>query len=78
MGEKRLKYSAWLDLDVTRLFNETRPDRPPTSQTLVSKVEAKFKELGNVRDLPKTGRLIQDANANLEFMLSLEDTWLQI
>lgn len=31
-----------------RLFYRTYPDRPPISQTIVSRVEAKFKEFGDL------------------------------
>lgn len=42
--------------EVRILFNETHPNRPPISQSTVSRIENKFRDLGHVRDKPRAGR----------------------
>lgn len=59
--------------EAAQLFNELHPDRPPISQKVVSRIEAKFREFGNVRDLPKFGRPAPDENQQLNVLLSLEE-----
>ncbi|KAJ8958709.1 hypothetical protein NQ318_016436 [Aromia moschata] len=42
--------------EVCRLFHEMHPDREPVSQSTVSRIERKYRELGHVRDAPRQGR----------------------
>ena len=39
--------------EVCNLFNASHPDRPPITKSTVSKIEPKFVEHGDVKDLPK-------------------------
>ncbi|KAJ8961850.1 hypothetical protein NQ318_021467, partial [Aromia moschata] len=39
--------------EVCRLFHEMHPDREPVSQSTVSRIERKYRELGHVRDAPR-------------------------
>ncbi|KAJ8937046.1 hypothetical protein NQ318_007122 [Aromia moschata] len=41
--------------EVCRLFHEMHPDREPVSQSTVSRIERKYRELGHVRDAPRQG-----------------------
>ncbi|KAJ8931856.1 hypothetical protein NQ318_009800, partial [Aromia moschata] len=45
--------------EVCRLFHEMHPDREPVSQSTVSRIERKYRELGHVRDAPRV-RLIHE------------------
>lgn len=60
-------------IETAQLFNEIHPDRPPICQKMVSRIEAKFREFGHVRDLPKSGRPTRDENEQLDVLLSLEE-----
>lgn len=42
--------------EVVQLFNATHPDRLRISQSMVSRVEANFREFGHARDIKKSGR----------------------
>ncbi|KAJ8947311.1 hypothetical protein NQ318_004563, partial [Aromia moschata] len=57
--------------EVCKLFNAKYPDNPIT-QCTVSKIESKFRETDDVKDLPKSGRpkITQDKKINI--MLSME------
>lgn len=60
--------------EVRILFSETHPNRPPISQSTVSRIENKFREFGHVRDKPKTGRpLALDENRQLDAMLMVQE-----
>lgn len=59
--------------EVVHLFNGTRPDLPPISQSTVSRVEAKFREYGHVRDLPKSGRPSLPEDEQLNVLLAVEE-----
>ncbi|KAJ8936324.1 hypothetical protein NQ318_007173 [Aromia moschata] len=44
--------------EVCRLFHEMHPDREPVSQSTVSRIERKYRELGHVRDAPRQVRQV--------------------
>lgn len=72
MNEKKLKQNTH-SIEAARLYNEIHPNRPPTSQTVVRRIKAKFRECGHVRDLPKSGRPAKEENNQLEVLLSMEE-----
>ncbi|KAJ8945251.1 hypothetical protein NQ318_016671 [Aromia moschata] len=57
---------------VCNLFNAKYPDNPITQST-VSKIESKFREPGNVKDLPKSGcpKITQDKKSDI--VLSMKE-----
>lgn len=59
--------------EVVELFNATHPDRPPISQSMVSRVEAKFREFGHVRDARKSGRKSITEEDQLNIVLAVQD-----
>jgi len=60
--------------EVCVLFNETHPDLTPISQSTVTRIENKFRDLGHVRDKPKTGRpLALDENRQLDAVLMVQE-----
>lgn len=59
--------------ETAELFNEIHPDRPPISQSVVSRVEAKFREFGHVRDQPRSGRPSVSENDQLNVLLSFQE-----
>lgn len=59
--------------EVCELFNQKYPDRPPISQSTVSKIEKKFHQIGNVRDAPKTGRPSVSEEKQLDVLLNVRD-----
>lgn len=56
--------------EVCRLFHEMHPDREPISQSTVSRIEQKYRELGHVRDAPKPGRRKINENIQEDIILS--------
>lgn len=58
--------------EVCDLFNAKYPDRP-ISQSTVSKIESKFRETGDVKDIPKPGRPNVSEDQKLNILLSMED-----
>lgn len=60
--------------EVRILFNETHPNRPPISQSTVSRIENKFRDLGHVRDKPRVGRPpALDENRQLDALLMVQE-----
>lgn len=59
--------------EVCELFNQKYPNRPPISQSTVSKIERKFIQFGHVRDVPRCGRPQVDENKQLEVLLAVQD-----
>ncbi|KAJ8955911.1 hypothetical protein NQ318_005459 [Aromia moschata] len=55
--------------EVCNLFNAKYPDNPITR---VSKIESKFRETGDVKDLPKAGRPKIAQDKNIDIVLSME------
>ncbi|KAJ8954606.1 hypothetical protein NQ318_003139 [Aromia moschata] len=56
--------------EVCRLFHEVHPDREPVSQSTVSRIERKYRELGHVRDAPRQGRPKINENVQQDVILS--------
>lgn len=56
--------------EVCRLFHEMHPDREPISQSTVSRIERKYRELGHVRDAARQGRPKIDENIQQDIILS--------
>ncbi|KAJ8960604.1 hypothetical protein NQ318_013895, partial [Aromia moschata] len=68
--------------EVVRLFREMHPDLPPLNQgtinpdiiqSTVSKIESKFRETGDVKDLPKSGRPKITKDKKIDIVLSMEE-----
>ncbi|KAJ8960857.1 hypothetical protein NQ318_020155 [Aromia moschata] len=58
---------------VCEIFNTKYPDRR-ISQSTVSRIENKFREFGNVTDIPKSGRKrILDNSQKLDILLDIKD-----
>lgn len=57
---------------VCTLFNAKYPERPIT-QSVVSKIERKFRETGSAEDRPKTGRPALDEETKLNILLTFEE-----
>ncbi|KAJ8957005.1 hypothetical protein NQ318_012172 [Aromia moschata] len=58
--------------EVCNLFNAKYPDNPIT-QSAVNKIESKFRETGDVKDLPKSGRPKITQVKKIDIVLSMED-----
>ncbi|KAJ8955433.1 hypothetical protein NQ318_003531, partial [Aromia moschata] len=58
--------------EVCNLFNSKYPDNPITQST-VSKIESKFRETGDVKDLAKLGRPKITQDKNIDIVLSMEE-----
>ncbi|KAJ8954560.1 hypothetical protein NQ318_000794 [Aromia moschata] len=56
--------------EVCNLFNANYPDNLLTQST-VSKIESKFRETGDVKDLPKSGRPKITQDKNIDTVLSM-------
>ncbi|KAJ8935476.1 hypothetical protein NQ318_009601 [Aromia moschata] len=59
--------------EVCNLFNAKYPDDPITQST-VSKIKSKFRETGDVKDLPKSGRLKITHDKKIDTVLSMEES----
>ncbi|XP_057658360.1 uncharacterized protein LOC130895195 [Diorhabda carinulata] len=59
--------------EVCELFNQKYPDRTPISQSTVSKIEKKFREIGHIRDAPKSGRPSISEETQLDVLLSVQE-----
>lgn len=61
--------------EVCHLFNTVHPERNPISQSTVSRLVAKFRETGDVKDLPKAGRPKSTTNEDrsLDVLLAVTD-----
>ncbi|KAJ8934633.1 hypothetical protein NQ318_010443 [Aromia moschata] len=59
--------------EVVEFFNETHPDRHPISQSMVSNIESKYRNFGQVRDLPKSGRPSKSEEGQLNFLLAIQE-----
>lgn len=59
--------------EVCTLFNNKYPNREPISQSTVSKIENKFREMGHVKDLPKGSRKPVSENKQLDVLLAFQD-----
>ncbi|KAJ8956019.1 hypothetical protein NQ318_006295 [Aromia moschata] len=58
---------------ICEIFNTKYPDRR-ISQSTVSRIENKFREFGNVTDIPKSGRKrILDDKQKLDILLDIQD-----
>ncbi|KAJ8957087.1 hypothetical protein NQ318_007301 [Aromia moschata] len=68
----RLKNKTRTEQDVCNLFNAKCPDNTITQST-VSKIESKFRETGNVKDLPKSGRPKITQDKKIDIVLSMEE-----
>ncbi|KAJ8946464.1 hypothetical protein NQ318_004510 [Aromia moschata] len=58
--------------EVCNLFNAKYPDNPITQST-VSKIESKFRETGDVKDLPKSGHPKITQDKKIDIVLSMEE-----
>ncbi|KAJ8938356.1 hypothetical protein NQ318_000148, partial [Aromia moschata] len=58
--------------EVCNLFNAKYPDNPITQST-VSNIESKFRETGDVKDLPQSGRPKITQDKKIDIMLSIEE-----
>ncbi|KAJ8955224.1 hypothetical protein NQ318_000250 [Aromia moschata] len=58
--------------EVCNLFNAKYPDNPITQST-VSKIEYKFRETGDVKDLPKSRRPKITQDKKIDIVLSMEE-----
>ncbi|KAJ8958932.1 hypothetical protein NQ318_019702 [Aromia moschata] len=58
--------------EVCNLFNAKYPDNPITQST-VNKIESKFRETGDVKDLPKSGRPKITQDKKIDIVLSMEE-----
>lgn len=67
VGDKTRTHS-----EVCRIFNDKYPDRH-ISQSTVSRVEQKFRQLGTVKDLPKYGRSKLNDEKKLDVLLHVEE-----
>ncbi|KAJ8942797.1 hypothetical protein NQ318_013012 [Aromia moschata] len=59
--------------EVVRLFRETHPDLPPLNQGTISKIEAKYREMGHVRKVPSKRQAVVDDDTKLNLLLALEE-----
>ncbi|KAJ8948242.1 hypothetical protein NQ318_013230 [Aromia moschata] len=59
--------------EVVRLFRETHPDLPPLNQGTISKIEAQYREMGNVRKVPSKRQAVVDDDTKLNLLLALEE-----
>jgi Transposase. len=59
--------------EACQLFNATYPDRPPITQSTVSRVLARFEETGSVKDAPRAGRPRVDDETRLNILVELQD-----
>lgn len=62
-------------VEVVALFNEVYPNRPPISQSSVSKIIKKYSDTGSVKDKPRSGRLksVTESDAALNVLLAIEE-----
>ncbi|KAJ8945579.1 hypothetical protein NQ318_010436 [Aromia moschata] len=58
--------------EVCNLFNAKYPDNT-IIQSTVSKIESKFRETGDVKDLPKSGRPKITQDKKIDIVLSIEE-----
>ena len=59
--------------EVCDLFNANHPDRPPITRSTVSKIELKFAEHGNVRDLPKGRPAKVSEDSKIDVLLEIQN-----
>lgn len=59
--------------EVCHLFNAKYPNRNPISQSTVSRVEARFRETGHVKDRPKSGRPDIAEETKINVLLTLQE-----
>ncbi|KAJ8955218.1 hypothetical protein NQ318_000243 [Aromia moschata] len=59
--------------EVVRLFRETHPDLPPLNQGTISKIEARYREMGHVRKVPSKRQAVVDDDTKLNLLLALEE-----
>ncbi|KAJ8947425.1 hypothetical protein NQ318_009631 [Aromia moschata] len=59
--------------EVVRLFRETHPDLPPLNQGTISKIEAQYREMGHVRNVPSKRQAVVDDDTKLNLLLALEE-----
>ncbi|KAJ8938988.1 hypothetical protein NQ318_015553 [Aromia moschata] len=55
--------------EVVRLFRETHPDLPPLNQGTISKIEAQYREMGDVRKVPSKRQAVVDDDTKLNLLL---------
>ncbi|KAJ8961900.1 hypothetical protein NQ318_021518 [Aromia moschata] len=58
--------------EVCNLFNAKYSDNPIT-QSIVSKIESKFRETGDVKNLPKSGHPKMTQDKKIDIVLSMEE-----
>ncbi|KAJ8947772.1 hypothetical protein NQ318_017044 [Aromia moschata] len=54
-------------------FRETHPDLPPLNQGTISKIEAQYREMCNVRKVPSKRQAVVDDYTKLNLLLALEE-----
>uniref|UniRef100_V5GPD3 Transposable element Tc3 transposase n=1 Tax=Anoplophora glabripennis TaxID=217634 RepID=V5GPD3_ANOGL len=59
--------------EVCVLFNEIHPNRPPINRSTVSRTEAKFRNHGHVKDMPRSGRPTVDEEVQLQALLTIHE-----
>ncbi|KAJ8963254.1 hypothetical protein NQ318_018720 [Aromia moschata] len=57
---------------VCNLLN-AKISRYPITQSTLSKIESKFREIGDIKDLPESGRPKITQDKNIEIVLSMEE-----
>jgi transposase len=59
--------------EVRIMFNNKYPNREPVSQSTISRIEAKWRETGTVKDLGKPGRPGVPNDKKLDILVSLTE-----
>lgn len=60
--------------EVCNIFNQKYPDRSPITRSIVSRIETKLRETGNVNDKPKSGRpKVMNEERCLQVLLEVEE-----
>lgn len=59
--------------EVVQLFRELHPNLPPITQGTVSKIEARYRELGHVRDVPRQRQPVVGEDTRLNVLLTIEE-----
>lgn len=59
--------------EVAQLFQQIHPDLPPITQGTISKIEARYRELGHVRDVPRQRQPRVGDDTRLNVLLAIEE-----
>ena len=60
--------------EVAALFHERHPDLPAISQSTISKIENRYREVGHVRDIPRVRQSrVMDEDTQLNVLLTLQE-----